>query len=41
MHTSDTVMRLDRLPESMIIVGGGFVAAEFAHVFAAFGTKVT
>jgi mycothione reductase len=40
-HTSDTVMRLDRLPRSMIIVGAGYVASEFAHVFAAFGTQVT
>ncbi len=40
-HTSDTVMRIDELPESMIIVGGGYVAAEFAHVFAALGTRVT
>ena len=40
-HTSDTVMRLARLPESMIIIGGGYVAAEFAHVFSAFGTAVT
>jgi mycothione reductase len=40
-HTSDTVMRLERLPRSMIIVGAGYVASEFAHVFAAFGTQVT
>ena len=40
-HTSDTVMRLPRLPKSMIIMGGGYVAAEFAHVFSAFGTSVT
>ncbi|WNV89838.1 mycothione reductase [Umezawaea sp. Da 62-37] len=40
-HTSDTVMRLDELPESMIIVGSGFVASEFAHVFSSFGVKVT
>jgi mycothione reductase len=40
-HTSDTVMRLSKLPESMIIIGGGYVAAEFAHVFSAFGTAVT
>ena len=32
-HTSDTVMRIDELPERMLILGGGFVAAEFAHVF--------
>ncbi|MGO1973028.1 MAG: mycothione reductase [Propionibacteriaceae bacterium] len=41
VHTSDTVMRLPELPGSMIIIGGGFVAAEFAHVFSAFGTEVT
>ena len=40
LHTSDTVMRLDALPERMVIVGGGFVACEFAHVFAAFGVEV-
>ncbi|WP_460771015.1 mycothione reductase [Mariniluteicoccus flavus] len=41
VHTSDTVMRLESLPASMTIIGGGFIAAEFAHVFSAFGTKVT
>ena len=40
-HTSDTVMRLETLPERMLIIGGGFVAAEFAHVFGSFGTRVT
>ena len=40
-HTSDTVMRLAELPKSMIIIGGGYIAAEFAHVFSAFGTSVT
>ena len=32
-HTSDTVMRVDELPERLLILGGGYVAAEFAHVF--------
>lgn len=40
-HTSDSVMRLRELPHSMIIVGGGFIAAEFGHVFAALGVDVT
>ena len=40
-HTSDTVMRVPKLPQSMIIIGGGYIAAEFAHVFSAFGTSVT
>ena len=39
--TSDTVMRLDRLPKSMIVLGGGYVAAEMSHIFGSLGTKVT
>ncbi|KGN42929.1 mycothione reductase [Knoellia aerolata] len=41
VHTSDTVMRMDELPRRIAIVGGGFVACEFAHVFAALGVEVT
>lgn len=41
VHTSDTVMRIDALPQRVIVVGGGYIAAEFAHVFDSFGTKVT
>jgi len=40
-HTSDTIMRLDALPEHLVIVGGGYIAAEFAHVFGAFDTRVS
>ena len=40
-HTSDTVMRLDDLPKALIILGSGFIAAEFAHVFSALGAAVT
>jgi mycothione reductase len=40
-HTSDSIMRLDELPESLIILGSGFIASEFAHVFSSFGVKVT
>ena len=40
-HTSDTIMRLDELPSRLIIVGSGFIAAEFAHVFRSFGVEVT
>ena len=40
-HTSDTIMRIGELPEHLVIVGGGFVAAEFAHTFAALGTRVS
>jgi mycothione reductase len=40
-HTSDTVMRIDELPRRVVILGSGFVSAEFAHVFASFGVDVT
>ncbi|SDR92934.1 mycothione reductase [Corynebacterium timonense] len=39
-HTSDDIMRLDRQPESLTIVGGGFIAMEFAHIFQSLGTTV-
>lgn len=40
-HTSDTIMRVDTLPASMVVVGGGYVAAEMSHIFGAFGTEIT
>ncbi|BBX66285.1 mycothione reductase [Mycobacterium saskatchewanense] len=40
-HTSDTIMRIPELPEHLAIVGSGFVAAEFAHVFSSLGVRVT
>ncbi|MBX9639945.1 MAG: mycothione reductase [Mycobacteriaceae bacterium] len=40
-HTSDTIMRIPELPEHLVIVGSGYVAAEFAHVFSALGSRVT
>ncbi len=40
-HTSDTVMHLAELPRRLAIVGGGYVAAEFAHIFSSLGVEVT
>ncbi|MEZ5211291.1 mycothione reductase [Gordonia sp. PP30] len=40
-YTNDDVMRLPELPRRMAIVGSGYIAAEFAHVFGALGTQVT
>jgi len=40
-HTSDTIMRIDAVPESLLVIGGGFIAAELGHVFGAFGSRVT
>src|SRR6516164_7607733 len=39
--TSDTVMRLGRLPKSMVVLGCGYIAAEMSHIFGSPGTKVT
>ncbi|MEM2916196.1 MAG: dihydrolipoyl dehydrogenase [Candidatus Woesearchaeota archaeon] len=39
--TSDEAMRLKKQPKSMIIIGGGYIAAELAHFFGSLGTKVT
>jgi len=39
--TSTTAMELDHLPESMLVLGGGYVALEQAQLFAHLGTKVT
>ncbi len=39
--TSKTALRLEELPKSMIIVGGGAIAAELANFFGSLGTKIT
>jgi mercuric reductase len=39
--TSTTAMELDHLPESMLVIGGGYVAIEQAQLFAHLGTRVT
>ncbi|WP_433162056.1 mycothione reductase [Kribbella sp. CA-247076] len=40
-HTSNTIMRIEELPRRLGIIGSGFVAAEFAHVFSSYGVEVT
>jgi mercuric reductase len=39
--TSTTAMELDHLPESLLVIGGGYVAIEQAQLFAHLGTRVT
>jgi probable pyridine nucleotide-disulfide oxidoreductase len=39
--TSETILRLERLPKRLIVLGGGYVGCEFASMFALFGTQVT
>lgn len=40
VHTSDTIMRLGKLPRRIIVLGGGFVACEFAGIFSGLGSEV-
>ncbi len=40
-HTSDSIMRIEQLPASLVILGGGPLAAEMAHIFGALGSHVT
>ena len=39
--TSDTVLKMTELPESIAIIGGGYIAAEYGHFFSAMGSRVT
>ncbi|MBT2515664.1 mercury(II) reductase [Arthrobacter sp. ISL-30] len=39
--TSTTAMELEEIPESLIILGGGYVAVEQAQLFARLGSNVT
>ena len=39
--TSDEALRLPKQPQRLVLVGGGYIAAEMAHFFGALGTEVT
>lgn len=39
--TNENVFSLNEKPTSMVIIGGGYIAVEFAHFFSAVGTNVT
>jgi len=39
--SSDGGLMLERLPKSIIILGGGYIGVEFAHIMNAFGVEVT
>lgn len=40
-YTSDTIMRIEEIPASLVVIGGGYIVAELGHVFDAFGSDVT
>ncbi|WP_396659018.1 mercury(II) reductase [Microbacterium oxydans] len=39
--TSTSAMELDKVPDSLLVLGGGYVALEMAQLFARLGAKVT
>ncbi len=39
--TSDTVLQLETPPASILIIGGGYIGAEYGHFFAGIGVKTT
>jgi NAD(P) transhydrogenase len=41
VEDSDTILQLDRIPDTMTVVGGGVIGCEYASVFACLGVKVT
>ena len=41
VHDSDTILEIDHIPDSIVIVGAGVIGCEYATVFNALGTKTT
>ena len=39
--TSNDIFNLKHLPQKMVIIGGGYIACEFASIFNGFGTEVS
>ena len=39
--TNNEALKLEDLPDSMIIIGGGYIGVEFAQMYARYGTRVT
>lgn len=39
--TNETILRIDYLPDHLIVLGGGYVGLEFAQMFRRFGSDVT
>lgn len=39
--TSTTILDVDKVPEHLLILGGGYIAVEFSQLFRRFGSEVT
>jgi NAD(P) transhydrogenase len=41
LYDSDTILHMDTIPRSMVVVGGGVIGCEYATIFRALGVEVT
>jgi pyruvate/2-oxoglutarate dehydrogenase complex dihydrolipoamide dehydrogenase (E3) component len=41
VYNSTTIMELDEVPKSLLVLGGGYVGLEFGQMFRRFGSEVT
>lgn len=41
VHNSDTLLNMEDIPSSMVVLGGGVIACEYAAMFQALGIQVT
>jgi len=41
VYNPHTLAQMDRLPGKMVVLGGGVMGTEFAHIFSSFGCEVT
>ena len=40
VYDSDSILKMDRIPKSMAIIGGGVIGSEYAGIFTALGVEV-
>lgn len=41
IYDSDSILRMNRIPKTMAVIGGGVIGSEYASVFTALGVQVT
>lgn len=41
IHDSNTILRIDRFPSSMVVIGAGVIGCEYSTIFSTIGTQVT
>jgi len=41
IYDSDSILHMDEIPKSLVVVGGGVIGCEYASIFSAMGVKAT